>query len=103
MSESANPVEQDLAGEIPQLNALELVFQLLGGPSGVLRALQAQGIKNITTPWAVNKWLRQGRLPRTEYTGETSYALALERAVGGKVSADALLALGRHNGSEVPA
>lgn len=87
--------EQDLAGVVPTQTALELVFELLGGPSGVLRSLHAQGVTTIKTPWAVNKWLRQGRLPRTEYTGETSYADALSRAVGRRVSTEALLALGR--------
>jgi hypothetical protein len=90
-------VTTDLAGEVPTQTALELVFQLLGGPTGVLRALHAQGIDKIKTAWAVNKWLRQGRLPRTEYTGETEYAQALSRAVGGKVTAEALLALGRRS------
>ena len=73
---------------------LERVFALLGGPSGVLRALRKEGIE-IKTPWAVNKWLRAGRLPRTEYTGETTYAQALERAVGGQVTAAELLEQGR--------
>src|SRR5260221_5176244 len=85
----------DLAGEVPTQTAVELVFELLGGPTGVLRALRGQGIDKIKTAWAVNKWLRQGRLPRTEYTGETKYADALSRAVGGRVSSEALLALGR--------
>lgn len=92
-------LQRDLAGEVPQQTALELVFELLKGPSGVLKALHAQGIDKVKTPWAVNKWLRQGRLPRTEYTGETTYAQALSRAVGGRVSAEALLELGRR-GSE---
>jgi hypothetical protein len=69
------------------------VFQILNGPSGVARKLAEQGIS--ITPWACNKWLRAGRLPRTDYTGETNYAAALERAVGGQVSAQALLEAGR--------
>lgn len=35
---------------------------------------------------AVSKWLLDGRLPRTEFTGETSYAAGIERATGGKVT-----------------
>ena len=69
------------------------VFDILKGPSGVARKLAEQGIS--ITPWACNKWLRAGRLPRTDYTGETKYAAALERAVGGQVSAHALLESGR--------
>lgn len=69
--------------------ALKRVFELLDGPSGVARALGEQGI--TITPWACNKWLRQGRLPRTDYTGETHYAAALERAVKSEVRAEELL------------
>lgn len=69
------------------------VFDLLKGPSGVARKLGEQGIS--ITPWACNKWLRAGRLPRTDYTGETQYAAALERAVDGRISAQALLEAGR--------
>jgi hypothetical protein len=73
---------------------IERVFTLLGGPTGVLRALRKEGIE-IKTPWAVSKWLRAGRLPRTEYTGETKYAQVLERAVDGQVTAEQLLEQGR--------
>lgn len=57
---------------------IERVFEILQGPSGVSRSLGVEGI--TITPWACSKWLRAGRLPRTEYTGETQYAEALERA-----------------------
>ena len=40
---------------------------------------------------AVRKWQRQGRLPRTEWTGETRYAHAIEAATGGQVSRASLL------------
>lgn len=69
------------------------VFGLLTGPTGVSRGLASKGIS--VTPWACNKWLRKGRLPRTEYTGETSYAKALEELVDGKVTAEALLDAGK--------
>lgn len=72
------------------MTPIQRVFDLLKGPSGVARSLGDQGIR--ITPWAVNKWLRAGRLPRTEYTGETHYARALERAVDGQVTAAELLA-----------
>lgn len=78
----------------PDPSPIERVFELLGGPSGVLRALRAEGIE-IKTPWAVSKWRQAGRLPRTEYTGETTYARVLERAVGGQVTAEAMLEQGR--------
>jgi hypothetical protein len=57
---------------------LERIFEILGGPSGVSRALAESDVK--ITPWACNKWLRAGRLPRTDYTRETNYAELLERA-----------------------
>lgn len=82
--------------ESPSPTALQRVFSLLGGPAGVRKALLAAGI-DIKTDWAVNKWLRAGRLPRTEYTGETSYARVLEAAVGGQVKAAELLEQGRRS------
>ncbi len=86
-------MQRELALLGPGDRPLERVFELLGGPSGVARSLLEQGIS--ITPWAVNKWLRAGRLPRTEYTGETSYAQALERAVNGQGTAMVLLEAGR--------
>lgn len=45
------------------------------------------------TPKAVRKWRLAGRLPRTEYTGETSYAAIIERQTVGRVTREQLLAL----------
>ena len=42
---------------------------------------------------AIRKWERQGFLPRTEWTGETSYAAVIAAATGGAVSQEALLAV----------
>jgi hypothetical protein len=78
-----------------QINPIAKAFELLGGPSGVSRRLAEQGIR--LTPWACNKWLRAGRLPRTDYTGETAYAQAIERALAGAVSAAAMLEHGRQS------
>ena len=44
---------------------------------------------------AIYKWLAADSLPRTEYTGETTYAFALAGASGGKFTADWLLANAR--------
>jgi len=41
---------------------------------------------------AVRKWQRQGRLPRTEWTGETAYAAAIEQAAAGAVKREQLMA-----------
>ncbi|MEX2964744.1 hypothetical protein [Microbulbifer sp. TYP-18] len=40
---------------------------------------------------AVHKWITNGRLPRTEYTGETKYAEILAELSGGKFEASYLL------------
>jgi DNA-binding transcriptional regulator YdaS (Cro superfamily) len=42
---------------------------------------------------AVRKWEAAGRLPRTEWTGETHYATAIETATAGKVTQQKLLKL----------
>jgi Uncharacterized protein conserved in bacteria, prophage-related len=39
---------------------------------------------------AVMKWVGSGRLPRTEYTGETTYAQAIEHATNGTVTVEDL-------------
>jgi hypothetical protein len=41
---------------------------------------------------AVRKWEAAGRLPRTEWTGETTYAEQIERLTGGEITKQALLA-----------
>lgn len=47
------------------------------------------------THQAVRLWERRGRMPRTEWTGETSYSARIQAATGGKVARDELLAWGR--------
>ena len=42
---------------------------------------------------AVRKWERAGRLPRTEWTGETNYAEVIERLTEGKIKKGELLRL----------
>ena len=44
---------------------------------------------------AVAKWRDRGCLPRTEFTGETRYAEAIERLTGGQVTAEELLSVRR--------
>lgn len=41
---------------------------------------------------AIRKWEAAGRLPRTEWTGETRYAETIERLMGGEVTKAQLLA-----------
>lgn len=40
---------------------------------------------------AIRKWEKVGRLPRTEWTGETNYGTVIEKLTGGKVTRAALL------------
>ncbi|HEU4589411.1 MAG TPA: YdaS family helix-turn-helix protein [Steroidobacteraceae bacterium] len=40
---------------------------------------------------AIRKWQRSGRLPRTEWTGETDYATRIEQATQGRITRAALL------------
>lgn len=40
---------------------------------------------------AIRKWEAAGRLPRTEWTGETQYAKKLAALAGGDVTVDELL------------
>jgi DNA-binding transcriptional regulator YdaS (Cro superfamily) len=66
-------------------SALDLAVQKLGHAA----TARACGV----SPRAVRKWQAAGRLPRTEWTGETDYAGRIERASGGAVTREALLAL----------
>jgi len=40
---------------------------------------------------SVRKWEKNGRLPRTEWTGETEHAANIERATCGQVTREQLL------------
>ena len=50
----------------------------------------AQGLK--VTYQAVRKWQKAGRLPRTEWTGETQYATTIESLTNRRVTRCELLA-----------
>lgn len=61
--------------------ALRLAIDSVGGPAAAAR------ICSISTR-AVFKWLKNGHLPRTEYTKETRYAELLSAASAGRFTAD---------------
>ena len=63
---------------------LEKAFHLCGGPHGLAEVCL------VTRP-AVLRWRKRGRLPRTEWTGETHYAEAIEAATNGAVTKTELL------------
>lgn len=72
------------------MNALNQVLELAGGPIALTRAINKR-IEKPVTYQAVLKWVRQGHLPRTEWTGETQYAKAMSKAVGGRIKVRDLL------------
>ena len=67
------------------MNLITQVIELVG-----LRPLaQACGVSHQ----AVRKWEAAGRLPRTEWTGETNYSEVIEHITGGQVRRCDLLKL----------
>lgn len=63
------------------MNKLGTLISRLDG--GVTKAASVCGVSER----AVYKWIERGRLPRTDFTGETHYAKKLEEASGGTISA----------------
>lgn len=62
----------------------------------ISRAVEIVGLKELAaacrvTYQAVRKWEALGRLPRTEWTGETNHAATIARATGGRVTEAELL------------
>lgn len=55
----------------------------------VIKGVRVSVVADICglTPKAVYKWIERGALPRTEFTGETDYAVKIAKASGGKYSA----------------
>lgn len=67
------------------MSAISSAVKAVGGPAA---AAKACGIKRQ----AIDKWLLKGVLPRTDYTGETDYAIRLAEASAGEFTAEWLLA-----------
>lgn len=66
------------------MTPLEKAFDLVG-PAAIARACGVKG------PSAI-KWRMKGGLPRTDWTGETDYASAIETVTNGQVTRAELLA-----------
>lgn len=71
-------------------NPVAYAVRCVGGPVQAARICER-------SRQAVDKWIMKGRLPRTEYTGETQYAQKLAEASEGAFSAEWLLALGAYD------
>ena len=81
------------------MNAIERAIAHAGGPVALTRKIN-ECIARPISYQAVRKWAAAGRLPRTDYTGETTYASAIERATGGAITEVELL--GRLAGAVLP-
>lgn len=66
------------------MNPIQRAVTLLGGFEATGRVVGRSGK-------AVRKWVSAGKLPRTEWTGETRYAVAIETATRGAITAATLL------------
>ncbi|WP_322528954.1 hypothetical protein R5R73_04765 [Salinicola sp. LHM] len=73
-----------LTEEAVSMSAVRIAVEKVGGVTSCARICQV-------TPPAVRKWLHRGRLPRTEYTGETQHAKRMAAASDGAFTAEWLL------------
>lgn len=63
------------------MGALKIAIRTVGGPA------KAAVICGVSVR-AVHKWMSRDALPRTEYTGETTYSFALAAASDGAFTAE---------------
>lgn len=66
----------------------------------ISKAIELVGLSKLArgldvTYQAVRKWEQAGRMPRTEWTGETEHSERIEAMTGGAVTKDALLNWGK--------
>lgn len=63
----------------------------------VIKAVRVSVVADVcgVSQRAIYKWMNNGKLPRTEYTGETNYAEKIALASNGLFSTDAVLTIGR--------
>ena len=70
----------------------------------ISKAIKIVGLSKLATVCGIRyqslqKWEAKGRLPRTDWTGETDYASRIEEATKGAVTRDQLLNLKRNDES----
>ena len=75
------------------MNPIEEAIRILGGDGKTARLFNPK-----LTPKAVRKWRIAGKLPRTEATGETTYALQMA-AADPRINAHKLIATTLHKKS----
>ncbi|WP_334034729.1 hypothetical protein [Burkholderia cepacia] len=75
------------------MNLIETAVAYAGGLTQFTKALNERIARPLTYQ-AIKKWMARGRLPRTEWTGETHYAEAIENLTGGRVLRVELLRIG---------
>lgn len=71
----------------------------------ISKAIEIVGICKLANACGVRyqsiyKWEAKGRVPRTDWTGETNYASRIEEATKGVITRDQLLNLKRNDESE---
>ena len=70
----------------------------------ISKAIAIVGIRKLGKACGISyqsiyRWERNGRLPRTDWTGETDYARCIETATKGQITRDQLLNLKRNDQS----
>ena len=73
-----------LEKDVESMSPLEKAVAFLGGYTPTARIC---GVTFMT----VGRWVKKGRLPRTELSGERSYASKIERALKGRITEEELL------------
>lgn len=71
---------------VRNMDSFKDAIEQVGGP------IQVAKVCGVTRQ-AVDKWIHNGRLPRTDYTGETNYAELLAKASKGAFTARQLKAM----------
>ncbi|WP_338506993.1 hypothetical protein VRB95_08450 [Erwinia aphidicola] len=66
------------------MNPVEIAVEAVGGQAMAARLCEKSAV-------AIHKWVKNGSLPRTEYTRKTDYARRLADASEGKFTAEWLL------------
>jgi hypothetical protein len=80
----------------PHLPGVVTAAEICEIPHPLERAIALVGLARLAralgkTHQAIRKWQAAGRMPRTEWTGETAYSAAIERLTDGQITKQMLL------------